>query len=302
MAEFSIIEKYFKREHRRNDVVLGSGDDAALLKPPNNQLLATSIDAVVSGMHFLENTDPAHIAYKSVAISLSDIAAMGAEPAWLVATLSMPSVDESWLAKFSDGFYELIEQHNLALVGGDIVQGPLAINTQVTGFVPEGQALRRSGAKPGDKIYVTGTLGGATHALYCLQANKIAPQLLLERLHRPTPRVKEGLSLRGIASSAIDISDGLLADLGHILDASKVGARIDINAVPVPDSIVTQPFTLSAGDDYELCFTLPPEKQAELSTEFDFSCIGEITEEAGIQVFDHGKMIAIEHHGFQHFS
>lgn len=301
MAEFAIIEKYFRRPHRRTDVVLGSGDDCALLKSPKDQLLATTIDAMVSGMHFLEGTDPADIAYKSVAVSLSDMAAMAAEPAWLVATLSLPSVDESWLAKFSDGFYELIEQHNLALVGGDLVQGPLAINTQITGFVPEGQALTRRGAKPGDKIFVTGTLGGATYALHRLRNSEAVSDSLRARLHRPTPRVQAGLSLRGIASSAIDVSDGLLVDLGHMLAANNLGAKLDLGAIPVPDSVVDPTFALSAGDDYELCFTVPAEKQEALSAQFHFSCIGEITADAGIQVYDHGKIVTIEHRGFQHF-
>lgn len=309
MSEFDFIKRYFaKQSIWRDDVILGSGDDCAVLQPPANQQLVTTIDALVAGVHFPHTTSPQDIGYKSIAVSLSDIAAMGAQPAWVVATLAMPTADETWVSAFADGFFELLNQHGVALVGGDLVQGPLAISTQLTGFVAPNQALLRRGAKPGDLLMVTGTLGDAGLALHQLQQHQPVCETLLHRLNRPTPRLDIGAALVGIASSAIDLSDGLLADCQHLLSTDDLGAEIDCARLPlseayrqcVPEELAVS-LALSAGDDYELCFTIPP-SQLTYCQQLGATQIGEIVRQPGVRCYQGERLFEVKSHGYQHFS
>lgn len=320
MQEFEAIRRFFaERARSRPDVILGSGDDCALLRPPADQLLATSIDALVEGVHFFPGTDPQALGHKAMAVSLSDLAAMGAEPAWAIATLSMPSMDESWCSAFADGIFSLLDAYNVALVGGDLVRGPLVISSQLTGFVPESLALRRTGAQVGDLIVVTGTLGDAAMAVHQLSNNQSPAPEFLERLQRPTPRVATGMALRNLASSAIDISDGLLADLAHLLeqpsaqaDNQPLGAELDIDLLPLSSALATQlsidrvqvmRCALSGGDDYELCFTIPEQNFATAQSlcPDPLTQIGVITAESGVRVLEQGKVVQPPANGYQHF-
>ncbi len=317
LSEFSIISQYFTHRHRRKDVVLGVGDDAALLDIPTGMQLAVSVDALVAGRHFPLETTPEAIGHKALAVNLSDMAAMGAAPAWVTLALTLPKPDTDFLAGFAAGFYALAEVHGIELVGGDTVRGPLQIVVQIQGLVPQGKALLRGGARVGDHLFVTGTLGDAGAGLQLVQgalcAGELDAAVLRRRLDYPSPRLQAGLSLQGIASAAIDISDGLLADLGHILDASSVGAEIEIDAVPVsraletcvPDKVDRLRLSLTAGDDYELCFTVPEENLDELhrvAVEWDcgMTRIGRIVAGTGIG-FCHGEVPGDLVAGFDHF-
>lgn len=268
-SEFSLIDHYFRRPgDGRADLLLGIGDDAAVMRVPAGQELVVTVDTLVAGVHFPLETAPAAIGHKALAVNLSDLAAMGATPAWATLALTLPAVDADWLQAFADGFFALADAHSIQLAGGDTTRGPLSITVQAMGMVPRGQALRRNGARPGDAILVTGTLGDAALALRQLPA---ADPALRERLDRPLPRVAAGLALRGLASSAIDVSDGLLADLGHVTRASEVAADLWVDALPRSECFEAvlggaeqsgwYELPLSGGDDYELCFTLP---QAQL--------------------------------------
>ncbi len=269
MTEFDVIARYFSQDFpKRADVTLEIGDDAALCSMPPDMQLAIAIDTLVEGVHFPTMTRPEDIGYKALAVNLSDLAAMGATPAWMTLALTCPQVDEVWLTKFSAGLRELAKIAQISLIGGDTTSGPLTITVQVTGFVPPYAALQRRGAQPGDGIYVTGTLGDAGLGLASLQKRIVLPRPVLKfvesRLNRPTPRLHEGQALQRIANSAIDISDGLAADLGHILSASAVGASLQLENLPLSSALrdYLSPesawnFALSAGDDYELCFTVP---------------------------------------------
>lgn len=315
LSEFSLIARYFSRHGNREDVVLGVGDDAALLEIPPGMQLAVSVDVMVAGRHFPPNTPPEAIGHKALAVNLSDMAAMGAEPAWATLALTLPEPDTDFLDGFANGFYRLAEQHHVALVGGDTVRGPLQLAVQIQGLVPRGKALTRSGARPGDHLFVTGTLGDAGAGLALVQRRLDCPDgdALRRRLDYPTPRVAAGLALRDIASAAIDISDGLLADLGHILEASGAGAELDLDAIPlsaalrrcVPDNGEQLRLALTAGDDYELCFTVPASKlalveQAAIGWDFPVTCIGRITADPGI-LFCNGEPPPDLTTGFDHF-
>jgi len=319
LNEFSIIERYFNRAARRGDVLLGVGDDAALLQVPQGMQLAVSVDTLIAGRHFPEDTRPEAIGYKALAVNLSDMAAMGAKPAWVTLALALPEADEPFIEDFARGFFSLAQQYDVDLVGGDTVRGPLTCSVQVHGFVARDEALLRSGAQPGDLIYVTGNLGDAGAGLRLKQgalcADAAAAATLIRRLEHPLPRVNEGMSLRGIASSAIDISDGLLADLGHIVDDSGCGAELRLDTIPcsaalqqcVADDMERLRLALSAGDDYELCFTVPPQKVAELERvaagwECGFHRIGCIIEGAGIRLTGGGSdALQAGLPGFDHF-
>ncbi|HEX5756992.1 MAG TPA: thiamine-phosphate kinase [Arenimonas sp.] len=265
-TEFSLIDRIRARCIGRDDVVLGIGDDGALLQPPAGQQLVVSTDTLVAGVHFPEDTAPADIGWKALAVNLSDLAAMAAQPAWCTLALTLPGGDAAWLDGFLDGFLDLAARHDIALVGGDTTRGPLAVTVTVMGFVPAGQALRRDAARVGDEIWVTGTLGDAAAALRQWQVGVGMDADLRRRLDRPTPRIDVGLALRGLAAAGIDLSDGLLADLGHVLKASGVGAELQLAALPTSaalhalqhDDQARWPLQLSGGDDYELCFTAPP--------------------------------------------
>lgn len=316
MNEFELINTFFKQTNlTRPDVVLGIGDDAALLTPPSNQQLAASMDTLVEGVHFLASTPAQYIGHKALAVNLSDLAAMGAEPAWTMLALTLPKANETWLHDFAEGFFSLANRFNLKLIGGDTTHGPLSITIQIQGFVPTDAALRRDGAKPGDKIYVSGTLGDAGLALALTQQQDSTlpardQQFVMERLHLPTPRVALGLALRSIANSAIDISDGLLADLRHITSNSRTGATLQTNLIPLSPALQKLPraqalqYALSAGDDYELCFTVPPEKSAQVKiiseqTGVPCTCIGEMTTSSDIQLA--GETVNLTRQGYQHF-
>jgi thiamine-monophosphate kinase len=316
--EFELIARYFARQPvTRSDVVLGIGDDAAILDIPSGQQLAVSTDMLVAGVHFPENTDATSIGHKSLAVNLSDLAAMGATPAWFTLNLSLPQADPHWVEDFCKGMFALARTHNVALVGGDTTRGPLTVGIQIMGFAPSGTALRRSGARAGDRIYVTGLLGEAALGLRMMQGQLKLPKEYLAnvitQLSRPTPRVAAGLRLRGLASACIDISDGLAGDLGHVLAASGVGARIQLKRLPVSPAYdaafeqVGWRAALAGGDDYELCFTIPPEQEMvfrNISTRLGVSCsyIGDIEAEAGLRIVDErGGLYALEQSGFDHF-
>ncbi len=315
LGEFQLIERFFTRQRvKRDDVALGVGDDCALLRMPSDARLAVTMDTLVEGRHFPQGTDPAALGHKALAVNLSDLAAMGAEPAWITLSLSLPSVDEAWLDAFAGGLFQLAEAHGVQLVGGDTVRGPLTITLQAHGLIPANQALRRDGARVGDLIYVTGTLGdagaGLRIALGELSADGADGQFLRGRLDRPTPRVAWGLALRGLASAAIDVSDGLAADLGHILKASGVGATLNFADLPISDALCrrvgearARQFALTAGDDYELCFTAAP-AQAEAIAALPFPCarVGVIEAGEGLRVYGpDGHHVPVEQAGFDHF-
>jgi len=318
LNEFELITRYFARQPvTRADVALGIGDDAAVLNVPPGQQLVVSTDMLVAGVHFPEHTDAVSIGHKSLAANLSDLAAMGATPAWYTLNLSLPQADPSWLEGFCAGMFDLARGYDVALVGGDTTRGPLTIGIQIMGFVPHGQALQRAGARPGDRIYVTGLLGEAALGLRVAQGQlKLPDEFLanvLTRLNRPLPRVPAGLRLRGLASACIDISDGLAADLGHILAASAVGARIHLKRLPLSpayDSAFEQvgwQAALAGGDDYELCFTVPPAQETAFriaSAQFGVPCsyIGDIEAEAGLRIVDEqGALYQPGQAGFDHF-
>lgn len=319
ISEFDLIRDYFTDlTPGRDDVVLGVGDDCALLQVPGDRLLAVSLDTLVEGRHFSPGADPEALGYKCLAVNLSDLAAMGAEPAWATLSLTLPAADRDWLAAFARGFAALARRHGVQLVGGDTTKGPLSISVQVHGFVPPGQALRRDGARAGDLVYVTGTLGDAGLALLAEQGQHVNPDALVylrERLHRPTPRLETGLALRGLASAAIDLSDGLGSDLRHICERSGLGATLYADRLPVSPGVAEYmtdsgdwALPLSAGDDYELCFTVPPSRQAELEAlaaelPVGLTWIGVMETRAGLRVvLPDGHETSAIPSGYDHFA
>jgi thiamine-monophosphate kinase len=326
LSEFSLIDRYFaRRAPTRRDVVLGIGDDAAVLEVPPGMQLVTATDTLVADVHFPLGTAPAAIGHKSLAVNLSDLAAMGAQPAWATLVLSLPEADADWLEAFSQGFFALCERYGVELVGGDTTRGPLAVTVQAMGLIPPHRMLRRGGARVADRIFVTGTLGDAGLGLRLLQAGdglaSSEAQELLRRLEYPEPRIASGIALRDIASAAIDVSDGLIADLGHILDQSGVGAELCIDRVPTsgafqhicqhlgigPGTAGAVQAALSGGDDYELCFTVPPYRVQQLEARADLfqSCtqIGVIQEQPGLRcVWGDGREFRPEIPGYQHFA
>ncbi|WP_232224882.1 thiamine-phosphate kinase [Acidihalobacter ferrooxydans] len=298
-GEFDLIDLYFRRRSARGDVILGIGDDAAVLTVPAARQLAVTVDTLVAGVHFPAATDPAAIGHKALAVNLSDLAAMGAEPAWVALSLTLPQPEPRWLEAFAEGFFALAEQYGVSLVGGDTTRGPLSITVQASGFVPPGMDVRRSGAHVGDAIYVTGTLGDAGLGLAWQQGRRTLEAsdgaAMRARLDCPTPRVEAGLVLRGRASAAIDVSDGLAGDLRHVLRASGVGAVLDVDALPVSAVVAGQAdareLALSAGDDYELLFTVAPDRAGAILAGMDelalrCTCIGRIVSEPGLQLTD----------------
>ena len=273
MSEFDLIRRYFADlGPRRPDVALGVGDDCALLAVAPGQELAVSIDTLSSGIHFFPDCPAEHVGHKSLAVGLSDLAAMGAEPAWATLALTLPSADETWVRAFATGFARLANAHGVRLVGGDTTRGPLSVSVQVHGLVPADLAVRRGGARPGDVILVSGTLGDAGLALRQMRAGEAVDSVSRRRLECPEPRVALGQRLRGIATAMIDLSDGLVGDLGHLLAASGVGADLDLACLPlsrpVADAIAaTQDWSLplASGDDYELCFSVPSEHLEQMN-------------------------------------
>lgn len=316
LSEFELIKRYFTYPAR--NALLGVGDDAALVKVARGMELVVSTDMLVSGTHFFPDADPYKLGHKALAVNLSDMAAMGATPRWVTLSLAMPEADEKWLKPFTKGFMDLARAQQVDLIGGDISRGPLNICVQIMGEVPAGKALRRNGAKPGDEIWISGQLGDAALALAHLQ-NRIhlkvqEAQACLNKLHAPDARVTLGQHLLGLAHSAIDISDGLLADLGHILERSSVAAVIEFKALP--KSAVLQKYLghdaalqalLAGGDNYELCFTAPKKNSVELAKlsrkmRLPLTCIGNIKKGRGLTLLDAtGKRMAWNTKGYDHF-
>lgn len=318
-SEFDIIRQYFTQQPiSRDDVALGIGDDAALLSPPAGQELVVTVDTLVAGVHFSPAISPQNLGHKALAVNLSDLAAMGAEPTWVTLALTLPQADEKWLDGFARGFFHLAQLYDVQLVGGDTTRGPLCISVQAMGLVPEKHALTRSGAQAGDGIYVTGSLGDAGAGLLIQKAKQVANEAvtgaLLGRLEHPEPRVTAGYMLHGLASAAIDISDGLAADLNHILEARGVGADIRISALPLSAEFLSLQlenawqFAVSAGEDYELCFTVPPAHEAEIREHFSalgcpLACIGEISSKPGMRwLNDEGRAFSLTKYGYDHFA
>ena len=324
MGEFDLIARYFTRPVHR--ATLGVGDDCALLAPAPGMQLAVSSDMLVQGRHFFADVDPERLGHKALAVNLSDLAACGARPLAFTLALSLPRVDEAWLAGFARGLLALADAHSCELVGGDTTAGPLTICVTIFGEVPAGQALLRSGARTGDDIWVSGTLGEARLALDALRGQFALPANMLahlrQRLERPTPRVALGLALRGVASSALDLSDGLLGDLGHILRASGVGACIDtsktINLIAISarsisatgqfDADYLQQCTLAGGDDYELAFTAAPARRGAVAAAAQASGtavarIGVVEGAPGLRLIDaQGRPVAQRYASFDHFA
>ncbi|TAN08411.1 MAG: thiamine-phosphate kinase [Rhodanobacteraceae bacterium] len=322
MSEFALIDALRARTSvARRDVALGIGDDAALLAVPDGQQLVACTDTLVAGIHFLPDTAPEDLGWRALAVNLSDLAAMGAEPAWALLALTLPQALPRFIDRFAAGFAELARAHGVALVGGDTTQGPLAVTVTALGCVPPGRALTRRGAKAGDAVFVTGTLGDAVAALYGLRDGNfgsgrttVAPALLTA-LNRPQPRLAAGLALRGIATACIDVSDGLLADLGHVCALSGVGAELDADALPVSAALAATfehaaciDMALAGGDNYELCFTAPAARAAEVARVLaqvpgGVTHIGRIVAGSGVVARDaHGARVVTRSAGWEHFA
>jgi thiamine-monophosphate kinase len=318
-SEFDLIARIQARSThvgvtQRSDVVLGIGDDAALLRMPADQLLVVATDTLNDGVHFPADTAAADLGWKALAVNLSDLAAMGAQPAWCTLSLSLPHGDTQWLDAFLDGFLALADVHGVALVGGDTTRGPLSVCVTVHGFIAVDKVLRRSGAQAGDDVWITGTLGDSAAALSQWRAGGAAEPALRARLDRPTPRVEAGCALAHIAHACIDVSDGLLADLGHLCAASGVGAEIDIDALPASVKLramfteeTRRVLQASGGDDYELCFSAAPAQRNEITytavaTGVAMTCVGRIVAGVGVTVIDgHGHAWHSPRGGFDHF-
>lgn len=318
MKEFEIIKRYLTlNEGQRKDVLIGIGDDCALTKVPRGQRLAMSMDTLIAGVHFLADANAADIAHKAVATNLSDLAAVGAEPAWITLSLSLPEANQSWLEDFSRGLKRITEFYGVQIVGGDTCQGSLSLTIQAHGFVPENVFHRRSGAQSGELVCVTGNLGDAALGLLVaqdkLQLDERHAAQLEQKYLRPDPRIAAGIALRGRASAAIDISDGLLADLGHIAHQSQLGAVIHWEKIPlshaaraIEDSQLQMRAALSGGDDYELCFCVDEDQfeSTRLALEtVGTSChpIGRLTKKAGIRVTQNKQDVELGELGYQHF-
>jgi thiamine-monophosphate kinase len=316
-SEFDLIARHFTKP--AGNAVLGVGDDCALVDVTNGMDLAVSTDTMVSGTHFFPDVDPENLGHKTLAVNLSDIAAMGAMPYWAMLALTLPSVDHPWLTAFAKGFFDLAAEYNVSLIGGDTTRGPLTITVTIMGQVPTGAALRRNGAKVGNDVWVSGNVGDAAlavahrHGKVVLTARDYRDAVM--RLYEPTPRVALGQALRGMATSAIDISDGLIADLGHICRLSGVGATVDLGSIPVSE-IGARHFNddagltaiVAGGDDYELCFTAPANSRESIADLTDvlgvpLTRIGQIKRGKGVSLLGaDGKPMKIDGRGYDHFS
>jgi thiamine-monophosphate kinase len=323
MHEFDLIREYFTKPVHHTD--LGVGDDAALVKVSAGMQLAVSTDMLIAGRHFFEDTDPYLLGWKAMAVNVSDMVAMGALPKWATLSIALPTVDTVWLSQFSSGFFACAKSFNIDLIGGDTTRGPLTINVQIMGEVENGKALKRSGAELGDTIWVSGKLGKAALALAHLQGKHSLPNAVLDAhllaLYKPQPRVILGLSLLDVATSAIDISDGLLSEIGHMLKASsvqqttKLGAEILLDHIPTSDYIKVQlrratfqEYVLAGGDDYQLCFTAPVSQTSAIhdlskTLAIPLTQIGRITDSGKAIVLDQNNLaVNIERTGFNHFN
>lgn len=319
LSEFALIDRYFRKAGAmRADVHLGIGDDAALLQSPPGAQLVAAMDTIVEGVHFPRGSPPASIGHRVLAVNLSDLAAMGARPAWALLALTLPKLDERWLEEFAEGFAALARSHDVALVGGDTTAGPLSVTVQIMGHVAKSTALLRSGGRPGDRVFVSGTPGDAAGGL-AIELSKLTVSsdpdgYLRKRFLYPSPRLALGGCLRGYATACIDVSDGLLGDAGKLAHASRCGLEIAFNEVPVSEELVNavgeeraRELALTGGDDYELCFTvrdadverlrhnLPPER-------WGYCCIGTLREAPGTVVTRDGNVIEFSHSGYDHFA
>lgn len=318
LSEFDLIARYFTRPDKINPhTALGVGDDCALLAPAPDNYVAVSSDMLVEGRHFFPGAHPHKLGHKCLAVNLSDLAAMGAKPTAFTLALALPEINEAWLESFSRGMFSLADAHSCELIGGDTTKGPLTICITVFGHVPINQALRRDAARPGDDIWVSGTLGDARVALAGRQLEVVLDTATVEaaavRMDQPTPRVSLGMRLRGIAHAALDVSDGLAGDLGHILKASHVGATLNADALPFGPTLDTLPleikrrYALAGGDDYELCFTAPASKREQVlaaaqAADTPVTLIGRIEEETGLRITDQqGQPVNVPLQSFDHF-
>ncbi|MCJ8303831.1 thiamine-phosphate kinase [Shewanella sp.] len=319
MKEFQLIEHFFNRRGQtRRDVELGIGDDCALVQAAPNKSIAISCDTLVENVHFYADIPPQALGYKSLAVNLSDLASMGAEPAWMTLALTLPDVDETWLEQFSTGLFDAAEYYGVSLIGGDTTRGPRAISITINGLVPTGTALTRSGAKNGDWIYVTGTLGDSALGLDVIRGNRRVDveynEYLINRHYYPTPRVLAGQALRNLASSAIDLSDGLASDILHVLKRSQVGAVIDVDLLPLSQAVKDSvselealSYALSGGEDYELLFTVPEAQKGALETALAHACVeftqvGQVTSDKQLRLIRNGEPFNLTNIGFEHFS
>ncbi|MBK4765111.1 MAG: thiamine-phosphate kinase [Pantoea sp. Brub] len=320
--EFEIINNFFnfKIKKYQKNLKLGIGDDCALIDIPKGHLLATSTDTLISNIHFFNDINPIDLAYKAVAVNLSDLAAMGAEPYWITLSITLPKIEKLWLKKFTSSFFEILNIYNMQLIGGDTNRGPLSLTLNIFGTIPKGLQITRSGAKVGDLIYVTGNLGNSAAGFNLLKNklninNSMLYKFLINSHLRPIPRILEGKALRSIASASIDISDGLISDLHHILSHSNCGANIDLNNIPL-STYLTDNFeenqildwALNGGEDYELCFTIPKNNKSKLDAKFNkynfnYTCIGTILPKSyGLNFFKNGKLVQLHNRGFNHFN
>ncbi|MGB1110321.1 MAG: thiamine-phosphate kinase [Gammaproteobacteria bacterium] len=311
-GEFDLIRGHFARDAiPRSEVELGIGDDAAIIRIADDREMVVSVDTLIQDVHFPADATADSVGHKALAVNLSDMAAMGAEPVWATLAIALPAPDEDWLAAFMSGFNDLAKEHGVSLVGGDTTRGPLSMSVQIGGQLPKGTAVRRSGAKPGDLIGVTGTLGDAAAGLD-LHRQGISNHLT-DRLHRPTPRVQAGLALRPWTNAMIDLSDGLISDLNHILEASSVGAELDVSALPLSPELTAHcvdngaiKLALSGGDDYELCFTASEGNRASIEQalsvcETTVTWIGRIGEGAGLRLSGAQGSLLESLRGYDHF-
>ena len=318
--EFDIIKKYFTFETLRDDVLLAGGDDCAIVSVPEHKQLLITTDTLISGVHFPKNTTAEDIAYKAIMVNLSDLAAMGATPAWFTLAISLPDINEVWLQAFSNQFYSVLSKFNISLIGGDTTKGDLSITIQAMGFCDEDKILRRDKAEPGDKIFVTGELGDASIGLHVVLNNlndeRLSP--CIQRLNRPEARVRFAEKLASYAKCAIDISDGLVADLGHIIESSHCGAKISLSEIPLSSAaqyyfqqyhsnLIDWSMLLTQGDDYELCFTVNKNNQHAVEKlakkhSLKLTCIGEITESRELNFVNlNGEAVYFDQTGFKHF-
>ena len=316
LGEFDLIRRYFANHDHRDDVLLGVGDDAAVLEARAGRRLVVAIDTIVEGVHFPRNIDASAIGYRALAVNLSDIAAMGAEPSWMTLSLSLPESSEPWVAGFASGLLELAEQHDVALVGGDTVRGPLVVTIQIGGWVEEDRWLTRSGAQPGDLLMVSGVPGEAAAGLHVIQQHMPLTDTTAQlqwRFLRPRPRIALGRQLRTVATAAMDVSDGLLTDLQKLCAASHCGALLSIDGLPPSlamqelfDADTAIDYSLAGGDDYELLFTLPPDKLPDLLAHRDpavpLTTIGVMVGGSGVQCERNGAPFVPKRVGYDHFA
>lgn len=313
MNEFELIKRFCSFQTiTRDDVIIPTGDDSAVVSVPQDQYLAVTTDTMVEGVHFAQGANAYDLGHKILAVNLSDLAAMGATPAWVTMTLTTPHIRHAWIEQFAKGFFALATRYKVQLIGGDLTHGPLSMTIQALGLAPKQQILKRSGAKVGDQIYVSNTIGDASFAYSSKEKN--ISEYFLTRLHRPEPPVNLAIKLRSIAHAAIDISDGLAADLRHLVEMSNVGADVDVDSLPFSDALLKAcskkealTHALHGGDDYELCFTIPRDKEKTLATMLkEAGCqatrIGEITANKTLHLHFHdGKKYDGNLQGYQHF-